>query len=442
MHEGKKVHPEENAESKGILGHEPVLSEVPLSERKHWIVPATIFAGLEFAVPVMMLGAALAGSFSLAKILLILLIGLVIIQWIGNGLQGYLGAKTGRPSPVIARSSFGSLQARFVIGSALLVLNIGWFGVNTAVAGNAICALLGINYQQQWIAWAILTLMAGLLFALPAVIGYNSMKWTDYLAVPGGIILVTAGVIYALRNTGWDRIISWNPKPSLTLLGGISLVLGANVAQWLIASDYTRYSRPRIKDQALIPLGIVVIGLIFFTTGAVMSVGVGDADIIRVMQRLGFPFWGFLILWLALWTSQLVASYSIGLEIANMFNIDSETGRRWLTVAGALTGITLALFGILKYFLNFLIVMGVTYPAIAGVMFADFFLVSKREWTDKKGWNWTATMAFLIGALAGYVTQYIWPMGIPAVQSLLLSGIIYVAGMRLKTRANAAPQKA
>src|SRR5699024_1868167 len=163
------------------------------------------------------------------------------------------------------------------------------------------------------------------------VIGYSSMKWTDYLAVPAGLILIITAVFFALKGTGWDAIMAWNPqekaitmtegislvlganiaqwliasdfsrysKPKVkdntsTMSDGISLVLDANIAQWLIASDFTRYSKPKVKDQILIPLGIVVTGMVFFLTGAVMAVGRGEPDIVIVMQDLGFPFWGFL----------------------------------------------------------------------------------------------------------------------------------------------------
>ncbi|MGM0900496.1 MAG: cytosine permease [Bacillota bacterium] len=417
-----------------VMDKDKALIKVPESNRQHWIVPATIFGGLEFSVPVIMIGAALAASFGISKILLILFIALIVFQWIGNALQGYLGAKTGRPSAVIARTSFGAIQARFIIGISLVVLNVGWFAVNTAVAGNAISAVLGVDYEQKWLVWAVLTTIAGLLFALPAIIGYNSMKWTDYLAVPAGLLLIFSGVFYSLRGAGWEKIASWNPEPSMTLLGGISLVLGANVAQWLIASDYTRYSKPKLKDQVLIPLGIIVIGFVFFLTGAVMSVGVGNADIVAVMQELGFPFWGFLILWLALWTSQIVASYSTGLAAANIFNVDSGKGRAWLTVGGSLAGIILALAGILTYFMDFLILLGVIYPAIAGVMFTDFFLIRKKEWVDKQGWNWMATLALVVGGLVGYITQYHYPVGIPAIQSIIVSGIVYFYGMKMKAK--------
>lgn len=410
------------------------LQPVPKSKRQHWIVPATIFGGLEFAVPVIMVGATLVGSFSILETLGILIIGLVFIQWAGNAIQGYMGAKTGLPASVIARSGFGSIQARYIVGLALVILNVGWFGINTAVAGNALAATLGIDYTENFIIWALLTLLTGTLFALPAVLGYNSMKWTDYLAVPAGIILIAAGVYFALSTTGgWENLIGWNPKPSMTIFAAISLVIGANVAQWLIASDYTRFSKPTIKDQSLIPLGIVVIGLLFFMTGAVMAVGVGEPDIVLVMQDLGFPFWGFLILWIALWTSQIVASYSIGLAASNMFNIDTNKGRATLTLLGSLAGVILAVGGILDFFTEFLTIMAVVYPTIFAVMIVDFFFIKNQKWSDEKGWNWNATIAVIIGCLLGYFTQYVYPFGIPAIQSLLLSGLVYYILMQFKT---------
>src|SRR5699024_6782361 len=132
--------------------------------------------------------------------------GLVIIQWVGNSLQGYIGDATRRASSVIARYSFVSIHVKFVVGLDLVVLYVGWFGINTAVAGEAIAATIGLNYTEQWLGWALITLLAGILFALPAVIGYSSMKWTDYLAVPAGLILIISAVFFALKGTGWDAI--------------------------------------------------------------------------------------------------------------------------------------------------------------------------------------------------------------------------------------------
>lgn len=170
-----------------------------------------------------------------------------------------------------------------------------------------------------------------------------------------------------------------------------------------------------------------------------MAVGVGDADIVNVMMGLGFPVWGFLILWFATWTSQLVNNYSMGLALANIFNVNSGRGRALLTLLGTILAIIVALMGILDYFMDFLYLTALLYPAIGGVMMADFFLIRKQEWEDHDGWNWMATIALIAGIIVGYITQYVIPWGLPAVQSLVISILVYYIAMKIKK--NIAPDQ-
>lgn len=408
------------------------LESVPKSQRQHWSTPAVIFGGLEFTIPVLMVGASLAGSFKLIHVVWITLLAMVVFQWIGNTISGYIGAKTGRPSSVIAKNSFGDVQARLIAGGTIFIVSLGWWALQTAVAGNAISAMFGVNYQKDWFLWAIITIIAGLLFAIPSIIGYQSMKWTDYIAVPAGLLLVIGGIYFALSNTGLHNLLSWQPKPQMTVMAAISLIIGVNVSQWVIAADYTRYAKPTWKDNILISLGIVAVGVPLFIVGAVMSVGVGDPDIVQVMMGLGFPVWGFLILWFATWTSQLVNNYSMGLAFANLLNVNSHKGRQLLTLLGTLIAIAIAIAGILQYFTDFLNFTAIVYPAIAGVMFIDFFAIRNREWESINGWNIIATIAMIIGMLVGYYTQYIHQMGLPAIQSLVVTMIAYYILMRIK----------
>lgn len=416
----------------GSLDADKALTPIPLKERQHWLVPAVIFGGLEFSIPVLLTGALLATYFGITKIFWILFITLFVIQWIGNAVTGYMGAKTGMSSSVIARSSFGHVQARWIIGLLTFFVGLGWWALQTAVTGEAIAAMFGIDYKNQWGMLAVITFISGMLFAIPSIFGYASMKWTDIVAVPAGLLLVITGIYLVLKNTGWESLTSWQPEASISVLAAISLVLGMNVSQWVGVQDYTRYAKPKIKDNVLIPLGIIGVGFPLFFIGAIMSVGVGEADIVQIMLGLGFPVWGFLILWLSTWTSQIVNSYSMGLSMANMLNINSGKGRAILTFAGTLAGIAMALAGILKYFEDFLYVSGIIYGPVAGIMIADFFFIRSQTYSDNPGWNWMATIAMVIGAAIAYWTQYVHEWGIPAVQSLFISGVAYYGLMKLK----------
>ncbi len=424
----KKVKNESNVKTDEPLG------AVPLNQREHWLAPAVIFGGLEFCIPVLMVGSMLIGSFGFKQLFPIMFVAFIVIQWAGNALNGYMGAKTGRASSVLARSSFGAVQSRFIIASVIFMVSLGWWAVQTAVAGNAICAMLGIDYTSNWGTWAIITTIIGLIFAIPSIIGYSSMKWTDYVAVPAGLILVVGGIYLTIKNFGIDQILAFEPQQqTMTFLGAVSLIVSINVSQWVIAADYTRYAKPRIKDNILIAIGIIGIGFPLMYVGAMMAIGQGTADIVAVMVALGFPVWGFVVLWLSTWTSQLVNNYSMGLSLSNLMNIKTSKGRSIITLVGTLIAIVIALSGILDHFMDFLYLTALAYPAMAGIMFVDFF-IRKQEWQDHSGWNWMATIAWISGIFIGYITTYVNPMGLPAVQNLIVAGLVYYISMKIKAK--------
>lgn len=423
-----------NEVNKDIKNKDEPLEAVPLDQRQHWLAPAMIFGGLEFCIPVLMVGSMLIGSFGFKQLFPILFVAFIVIQWAGNALNGYMGAKSGRASSVLARSSFGATQSRFIIAGVIFIVSLGWWAVQTAVAGNAICAMLNIDYTANWATWAIITTIIGLVFAIPSIIGYSSMKWTDYVAVPAGLLLVVVGIYLSLKNFGVAKIMDFKPETqTMTFLGAVSLIISINVSQWVIAADYTRYAKPRIKDNLLIPLGIIGIGFPLMYVGAMMAIGQGTADIVAVMIALGFPIWGFIVLWLSTWTSQLVNNYTMGLSLSNLFNIKSSKGRSIITLLGTLIAIVIALSGILNHFMDFLYLTALAYPAMAGIMFVDFFM-RKQEWQDHSGWNWMATIAWISGIIIGYITTYVSPMGLPAVQNLVVAGLTYYIAMKIKAK--------
>ena len=399
---------------------------IPEHQRQAWYVPAIIFGGLEFCIPVLIVGGILIGNFSLGETVGILFIGLVLFQWIGIAIQGYIGAKTGLSSSALAALSFGKKQAKIIVGIVILILTLGWWAIQTTVATDAFAALIGIDKENDLIPYIVSTMIIGFLFAIPSILGYASIKWVDFIAIPAGIILVIVALYLSVSNLGWDKISAWNPEGSMTFIAGVNLVISINVAQWLITPDYTRFAKPRWKDNILIPLGIIAVGFPLFVVGAIMSIEVGNADIVLVMRERGFPAWGFVVLWIATWTSQLVSNYTGGLVLCTMTDKNDSTSRKIFTLAFAIIGIVLALLGIMNQFVNFLYLTALIIPVIAGVIMSHFFFIDPSVKNAIISWNWLATVSIFVGLLMGYLTQYIFPIGIPAVQSLVVSGMVYL----------------
>lgn len=414
------------------------MTPVPLEDRQHWLTPAVMFGGLEFCVPVLMIGATLIGAYGFKGMIPVVLFTFICLTWVGNSIGGYIGAKSGVSSSVVARQGFGDKQAKFIIALVIGVVSMGHWALQTAVTSNAVCVLFGIDYTANRFLWGVFTVIVGIVFSVPAIIGYSSMKWTDYLAVPCGLILCVVGVYLALRNVGWSNIINMQGDGSMSFAAGVTMIFGINVSQLVISADYTRFAKPTWKDNIKIPIGIVGVGVPLIFIGAVMAAGNGTADIVAVMQGLGFPMWGFLVLWLGAWTSQLVNNYTMGLSFSNILNIKTGKGRAMTTLAATLLSIVLALWGILEHFEDFLNMAALIYPPIAGVMFVDFF-ARKQKWEDKLGWNFMATIAMAIGIVVGYLTTYVKAIGVAPIQSLAVTCIAYYVAMKIK--AKVAPDK-
>jgi cytosine permease len=109
-----------------------------------------------------------------------------------------------------------------------------------------------------------------------------------------------------------------------------------------------------------------------------------------------------------------------------MFNLKDDKSRKMMTLLFAVFGIILALIGIMDQFINFLYALALVIPVIAGVIMSHYFFVNKTDFTTEQSWNWLATISVLAGLLVVYLTQYQYSVGIPAVQSLLVSGAVYV----------------
>lgn len=124
----------------------------------------------------------------------------------------------------------------------------------------------------------------------------------------------------------------------------------------------------------------------------------------------------------------------MGLALANMFNVNSGKGRAVLTIIGTVIGLALAMTEIMTQFENFLYIIGLTTPPVAAIMMTDYFIIRKQEFKDIEGWNWVATITMIIGFAVGYITQYVYFIGMPLIQSFLITSLLYYLGMKIKAR--------
>jgi cytosine permease len=101
-------------------------------------------------------------------------------------------------------------------------------------------------------------------------------------------------------------------------------------------------------------------------------------------------------------------------------------------IGGVITAL-ISLLGYANTFLPFLLTIGVIIPAYAGVVLAHYYLLGARRQTPEAlvqgiepGIRWTGMVAFLLGVVVAYVSNQM-TVGIPALQGLIVAGLVYTA---------------
>ncbi|GAA1582900.1 cytosine permease [Kribbella karoonensis] len=410
------------------------LARVPEHARYSWWSVATQRFGQISALSQFLLGATLGFGMSFWHAFWALTLGAVILELVAI-LIGVIGAREGLQTSVIARwAGFGQAGSS-LIGLAIGISLIGWFGIQSAVSAAGLSQLIGVLPTWGW------SLVFGLAVTLVVLRGFHSMAWVAYVTVPAFLVLVGWSIISELSDHSLGSLVaSAPPGPHLSLLQGTTLVAGGFIVGAVITPDMTRYNRSVgdvVKQTVLgITLGEYVIGLV----GVLLAHAVGSANVITIVtSSVGWV--GTLVIILGTIKINDWNLYSSGLGVVNFIGtvFGRRVNRAVVTLAVGVLGSVLAAGGILDKFTEFLIVLGVAFPPIAGIMVAEYFVVKRwrpdLDATRTAGTlpatapTWVpATLVIWIGA--ALIGKYVaW--GLPSINSLVVGFLAYVVAGKL-----------
>ena len=404
-------------------------SRVPQEARYSWLSVATQRFGEMSCFSQFLLGATLGFSQTFGRAFLSITLGAVILEIVAV-LLGIIGQREGLSTSMLARWTGFGRGGSAIIGVAIGISLVGWFGVQSGVAAQGLNSL--IPALPVW-AWSLL---AGLAVTAVVVFGFHSMAWAAYLTVPVFMLLVAWSIGSEMRKHSLHQMISSAPAgPHLGLIAGTTLVAGGFIVGAIVSPDMTRYNRS-VRDvfkQTIvsITLGEYLIGLV----GVVLAHAVRSANITEIVtSRVGWA--GLLIIILGTVKINDWNLYSSGLGVVNFAGsvFNARVNRGVTTLVIGLLGSALAAANILGHFISFLSFLGVAFPPIAGIMIAEYFIVKTwrsdleeshalgRVPVDAPQWVPATLVIWVVATLIGkYVT-----VGLPSINSLLVGFLGYV----------------
>lgn len=394
---------------------------------------AMVIVGFAITLPLMLTGSRMGLALGMDNALRAFFAGGLILTAAGS-LTAMVAADARLSTYKILEFSFGRIGAKLV--SALLALTLfGWYGVTAALFGDALRAAVLDIHGVHLDAVAGIVVGSVLMIAV-TVFGFHALDRLSLIAVP---LLVAFLLLLVVRSVGAIDGTT-GPDPGDFDLGvSISMVVGTYIVGVVLVPDLCRYARS-VRQGVLAIVAALGVGLPFVLgASAVPSVAANDDDLVAIMVKLGLGVPALFVIVFATWTSNANNLYSTSLGLATVI----DRVAKWkITIAAGVVGTLVAIAGITDYFMPFLLALGIAIPPVAGIYLVDYFVVQGRDLYAGKGaanvppLNRAAFASWLLATATGAGTASGWfsLTRIPACDSLLVAGLVYLAFHRLSKR--------
>ncbi|MGB8952162.1 MAG: cytosine permease [Candidatus Aminicenantales bacterium] len=418
------------------------LRPVPADQRKPWIDLAVVWVGVAIVLSALLRGMIVGmGLGSTRNVLLAYILGEALLIGMMS-LTGYMGAKLGLSTPLLANRAFGR-HGSLLISFCLALAFMGWFGVQAGLFAEAFIA-----YTKTSLSVPFLAFLSGILMMIPAIFGFRGLKVLSWGAVPPMIIVF----LYAAAKLGFNFLpseqlvlLAKNHTPSpypLTLGAAASIIAGGFIVGAVTSADVFRYARPRFRDilyAAILSMGMSAAMQLVGSVLA-MRTGLYHEQLPRIIinsEFAGLGLVGFLAIAFAQWTTNDSNLYSSVLAFNNILR-----WTRWkLAVAVGILASFLAALGILERLGLFLSLLSIAVGPIGGILIADYYLLGRKEQggdsASSSRWNPVALGAYMTSFLVGWTTSGhpfkipVFPFSIFAFNGIISAVFLYWAGMKI-----------
>ncbi|WP_032091895.1 cytosine permease [Necropsobacter rosorum] len=368
------------------------LKPVPQEQRKGIVALTFVMLGLTFFSASMWTGGTLGSSLTYNDFWTAVIIGNLMLG-IYTSCLGYIGAKTGLTTHILARYSFG-VKGSWLPSLLLGGTQVGWFGVGVAMFAIPVNKVTGIDVN-----WLILG--SGALMTVTVFFGISALAALSAVAVPSIALLGSYSVYLAVTEVGGlDVLRNLIPEQQISLSMAITLVVGSFISAGSLTADFVRFGRVAKQAIVISMIAFFLGNTLMFLFGAAGAAVKGLSDISDVMMAQGLILPAILVLGLNIWTTNDNALYASGLGFANITGLSS---RIW-SVANGIIG-TLCALWLYNHFVDWLTFLSSAIPPVGGVIIADYLLrrnaYANFEQAKFVTINWAALLAVAIGIVCG-----------------------------------------
>jgi len=359
---------------------------------------------------------------------------------IGNtplALGGIIGGRTGLPTMVSVRPSFGVRGSYFPTVLNLVQL-VGWTGVMLWIGGKAAEAVWpfpGAGFR----GWVI---VAGIATTLWAVLGHRFWKWVQRIAVTGLLLLCCVMTYVVFRRYGWDQLANVPSRGSMPFMVGLDLVIAMPISWLPLVCDYSRFGKSTPAAFWGTWIGYFIVSSWMYLLGLSAALATGSATpesmVLELMVGVGLAFPAVIIVLFSTFTTTFLDIYSTAVSSLNIW---PRLGERRGSILCGILGTALALVFPATAYEAFLLFIGSVFCPLFGVVLADFFFLRRKSYIEQpfhredlywysSGFNPWAFVSWGAGFGVYHLLQKATAIG-SSIPSLAAAGLIYLFLMAL-----------
>jgi len=418
--------------NKAAMGDDYSLTRVPMSARQSLWSITIVRVGALATISQFILGASLGYGMTFWQAFWATMFGSVILQVI-SFLLGYAGAREGLSTSLLSRWTGFGKHGSSIIGAVIAISCIGWFGVQNSVFANGIVEATGGKLSLP-----VAATITGLGVTVLVIFGFKLLSITATITVPLFLLAVGYGIFKVLKDHSIIDLMSASPAGEPMSMGAAAtMVAGGFIIGAVITPDFSRFAKNGKDVFWMATIGVLIGELGINMIAVLMALAAKTNDVVSIMVTTSGWFGAFVVILSTVKINNLNL-YSSSLGFTNIFDsvFNIKLNRGMVTLVIGVIGTVLSIMGILDHFVGFLTFLGVLVPPIAGIIVVEYFILkthrkeldeSRKEGKLPEKISNMHPVTF-IAWIAGFASGYLITIGIPSINSLVMSGLVYYVG--------------
>jgi cytosine permease len=235
---------------------------------------------------------------------------------------------------------------------------------------------LAAGELTSWtVAEPVYTIVSSILVIVTTIYGFKAIDRLALIAVPFLLLALIAVVVISLQQTSFDDLVQIEAA-DIDMATAISAVVGAAIVGVVLTPDLTRYTRTTLDCVVASFVGQGGGMISAYVLGMIPVLVWNELEPMNYMFIMGYGGLALGVLVFATWTTNTVNLYSTALAARASIPLGHY---RSVTVVSGIVGTIAALIGIADNLIDFLVVLGLLVPPIAGVYLCDFFLLGRTD---------------------------------------------------------------